>query len=102
VATPTFTFEEILLKTFVNLGVRAVALLATIFFIVACTNIYLGSSGEQPINIQTTDTTSVLSSVNVTSADKATKGDSTGHVNTDSDAKTSSVIPISTAPIIPQ
>jgi mRNA-degrading endonuclease toxin of MazEF toxin-antitoxin module len=73
-----------------------------ILVLVACTQVYIKSSGEKPVNVQTTDTTSVFSSVNVTSADKASKGVATGHVSSDNTAKTTSVIPITTAPIIPK
>lgn len=62
----------------------------------ACSLIYVESTGQQPVNIQTTDPTNVLGSQNVTSADRASRGSAHGDITTDATADS---VPTVTVPI---
>lgn len=66
--------------------VFAAALIAFLA-IAGCTVITI-KLGSQPVNIQTTDSTNVLGSQNVTSAPRSAKGDAGGAADTDSTAVT--------------
>jgi hypothetical protein len=74
-------------------------LLLVALTLVGCTAIYVGSGGDRPLNIQTTDSTNVLGSQSVVSQDKAAKGDATSN---GSNSQTTESTPTTTlTPFVP-
>ena len=65
--------------------------------LVACTVFYI-HPGEGPTNIQTTEPINVLGSQNVTSADKAARGDATSGDTHGQTASTTTTVPVTTVP----
>jgi uncharacterized lipoprotein YajG len=74
---------------------------AMILLLSACSLIYVSGTGEQPVNIQTTDPISVMSSQNVVSSDKSADGDVSSEDSNDQKAKATPTVPVNIGPPLP-